>query len=98
MIQTDDLDKPLAERCDQFLHLVEVRYSYSNDLLSLDCLQRKKGEQKLTNIDAIKDLLAEAERLEIMEQAAFLVAQCVFTDNILKEIDEYKTLLTKVSR
>jgi translation initiation factor 5 len=80
MIQTDDLDKPLAERCDQFLHLVE----------------KKKGEQKLTNIDTIKDLLAEAERLEIMEQAAFLVAQCVFTDNILKEIDEYKTLLTKL--
>ena len=24
MIQTDDLDKPLAERCDQYGHLVEV--------------------------------------------------------------------------
>ncbi len=46
----------------------------------------------------IKDLVADAERLEIMEQAAFLVAQCVFTDNILKDIDEYKTLLTKVNR
>ena len=45
----------------------------------------------------IKDLVAEAERLEITEQAAFLVAQCVFTDNILKEIDENKTLFSKVS-
>jgi len=80
MIQTDDLDKPLPERCDQFSRLVE----------------KKKKEQTLTNIDVIKDLVAEAERLEIMEQAAFLVAQCVFTDNILREIDEHKTLLTKL--
>ncbi len=45
----------------------------------------------------IKDLVAEAERLEITEQAAFLVAQCVFTDNILKEIDENKILFSKVT-
>jgi hypothetical protein len=32
-----------------------------------------------------------------MEQAPFLVAQCVFTENILKDIDEYKLLLTKVN-
>jgi len=80
MIQTDDLDKPLPERCDQFSRLVE----------------KKKKEETLTNIDVIKDLVAEAERLEITEQAAFLVAQGVFTDNILKEIDEHKSLLTKL--
>jgi len=28
MIQTDDLDKPLAERCDQFNRLVEVKQSF----------------------------------------------------------------------
>jgi hypothetical protein len=28
MIQTDDLDKPLAERCDQFTRLVEVKQSF----------------------------------------------------------------------
>jgi len=80
MIQTDDLDKPLAERCDQFNRLIEKR----------------KKEQKLTNVETIKDLVAEAERLEIMEKAPFVVAQCVFTENILKEIDEYKSLLTKL--
>jgi hypothetical protein len=47
-------------------------------------------------VETIKDLVTEAERLEIMEQAPFIVAQCVFTENILKEIDEYKPLLTKV--
>ncbi len=32
-----------------------------------------------------------------MEQAPFIVGQCIFTENILKEIDEYKLLLTKVN-
>jgi len=80
MIQTDDLDKPLAERCDQFNRLIE----------------KKKKEQKLNNLETIKDLVAETERLEIMEKAPFIVAQCVFTENILKDIDEYKSLLTKL--
>lgn len=80
MIQTDDLDKPLPERCDQFNRLVE----------------KKKKEKTLNNLETIKDLIAEAERLEIMEQAPFLVAQCVFTENILKEIDQYKLILTKL--
>ncbi|CAF1527839.1 unnamed protein product, partial [Adineta steineri] len=70
MIQTDDLDKPLAERCDKFKCLVE----------------KNKKEEKLKDIDTIKDLIAEAERLEIMEQAPFVVGQSVFTENILKEI------------
>ncbi|CAF3744074.1 unnamed protein product [Rotaria sp. Silwood1] len=80
MIQTDDLDKPLPERCEQYNRLVE----------------KKKKEQKLNDMNTIKDLVAEAERLEIMEQAPFIVGQCVFTENILKEIDEYKILLTKL--
>jgi hypothetical protein len=32
-----------------------------------------------------------------MEEAPFVVARCVFTENILKEIDEYKSLLTIVN-
>lgn len=80
MIQTNDLDKPLAERCDQFNRLVE----------------KKKKEEQINKHETIKDLVAEAERLEIMEQAPFVVAQCVFTENIIKEIDEYKLLFTKL--
>lgn len=80
MIQTDDLDKPLPERCDQFSRLVE----------------EKKKEQRLDSIEVVKDLLAEAERLEIMEKAPFIAGQCLFTDNILKEIDDYKLLFVKL--
>jgi hypothetical protein len=32
-----------------------------------------------------------------MEKAPFVVGRCIFTENILKEIDEYKSLLTKVN-
>ncbi|CAF1048701.1 unnamed protein product [Adineta ricciae] len=80
MIQTNDLDKPLNERCDQFNRLVE----------------KKKKDKQLNQIETIKDIVAEAERLEIMEQAPFVVAQCIFTENIIKEIDEYKVLLSKL--
>lgn len=73
------------------------KHSLFHLLAILHVFQKKKKEETLTNIDEIKDLVAEAERLEITEQAAFLVAQCVFTDNIIKEIDENKTLFTKVS-
>ncbi len=99
MIQTDDLDKPLAERCDQFNRLVEVKQYlvFKNFSSHHFFFQKKKKEQKLTNVEVIKDLVAEAERLEIMEEAPFVVARCVFTENILKEIDEYKSLLTKVN-
>ncbi|CAF3334731.1 unnamed protein product [Rotaria socialis] len=75
-----DLDKQLAERCDQYGRLVE----------------KKKTDQKLNDIETVRDLLAEAERLEIMEQAPFIVGQCVFTENILKDIDDYKLLFTKL--
>jgi len=50
----------------------------------------------LNNTETIKELLAEAERLEIMEKAPFVVAQCLFTENILKELDIYKALLLKL--
>lgn len=45
----------------------------------------------------VKDLIAEAERLEILEQAPFVAGGCLFTGNILNEIDEYKLLLTRVN-
>jgi hypothetical protein len=32
-----------------------------------------------------------------MEQAPFVTGQCIFTENIIKEIEEYKLLLTKVN-
>ncbi|CAF1348043.1 unnamed protein product [Didymodactylos carnosus] len=80
MIQSDDLDKPVAERCEMFSKMLES----------------KKASDELNNTETIKELLAEAERLEIMEKAPFVVAQCLFTENILKELDVYKALLLKL--
>lgn len=80
MVQSKDLEKPLEERCDQFKEL----------------LQKMKSEQKLKDLATVKDLVTEAERLEILEQAPFVAGGCLFTANILNEIDEYKLLLTKL--
>ena len=80
MVQSKDLEKPIEERCEQFKGL----------------LQKFKSEQKLKDATVVKDLLTEAERLEILEQAPFVAGGCLFTANILNDIDEYKLLLTKV--
>ena len=39
----------------------------------------------------------EVERLEIRENAPFVAAQCLFTESILKELDDYKLLFSKVT-
>lgn len=80
MVQSKDLEKPLEERCDQFKEL----------------LQKLKNEKKLKDIATVKDLYTEAERLEILEQAPFVAGGCLFTADILNEIDEYKLLLKKL--
>lgn len=80
LIQSKDLEKPLEERCEQFKGLV----------------RKFKNENKLKNNETVKDLLTEAERLEILEQAPFAAAACLFTVDILAEIDEFKLLLTKL--
>jgi hypothetical protein len=45
MIQTDDLDKPLAERCDQFNRLVEVKTIIYLSKTSLSIIPFRKGKK-----------------------------------------------------
>ncbi|CAF1030879.1 unnamed protein product, partial [Didymodactylos carnosus] len=82
MIQSRDLDKSVAERCEMFLEMLE----------------NKKTSNGLNKPEIIKEILAEAERLEIMEKVPFVLAQSLFTENILNEIDTYKVLLLKLCR
>jgi hypothetical protein len=50
MIQTDDLDKPLAERCDQFNRLVEVKqHFFIQKLLYRSFLFLEKEKRTKTN-------------------------------------------------
>ncbi len=50
MILTDDLDKPLAERCDQFTRLVEVKtIIYYSKLLYQSLFFSEKEKRTQTN-------------------------------------------------
>lgn len=80
MIQTDDLEKSVDERCEKLRLFIE---------------ERKDGE-KLKNLGTVKEILSEAERLEITENAPFVAALALFTVEIFKEVDEYKLLFQKL--
>lgn len=47
MIQTDDLDKPLPERCEQFNHLIEVSRTIELQIRSKDFLIAKEKRRKI---------------------------------------------------
>ncbi|CAF2631694.1 unnamed protein product [Rotaria sp. Silwood2] len=78
----EDLHKQMHENCEQFNSL----------------LKKKKLANQLNDPISIQELIIEAERLNIIEQAPFYVAECLFTDQIIKEIKAYKMLLYKESK
>lgn len=80
MIQTDDLEKSVDERCDKLRTFI----------------QERQNDDKLKDAATIKDILAEAQRLEITEEAPFTAGLTLFTENILKEVDDYKLLFRKL--
>jgi hypothetical protein len=41
----------------------------------------------------VNELITEAERLEIMEKVSFVIAECLFTDRVVQEIEANKLLL-----
>ncbi len=55
-----------------------------------------KIENKLNNIDAIQEIITYAEHLKLINKAPFIIAKYIFTENILKEIDEYKIVFQEV--
>ncbi|CAF1380226.1 unnamed protein product [Rotaria sp. Silwood1] len=69
-----------------------VRQNFNNILFR----SKKKFANQLNDPISIQELITEAERLKIVEKAPFYVAECLFTDQILKEIEVYKTLLYRV--
>ncbi|CAF3953895.1 unnamed protein product [Rotaria sp. Silwood1] len=82
IVPLEDLDKQTYDSCEQFISL----------------LKKKKFANQLNDPISIQELITEAERLKIVEKAPFYVAECLFTDQILKEIEVYKTLLYRNSK
>jgi hypothetical protein len=55
-----------------------------------------KNENKLNDLDSIKGIIVDAEQSNLMKKAPLIIAKYLFTENILKEIDEYKILFQQV--
>ncbi|CAF1061112.1 unnamed protein product [Adineta steineri] len=59
-------------------------------------LEKKKLTNQLNDSVSVQEFIAESKRLNIIEKAPFYVAKCLFTDQIVKEIEAYRILLYQV--
>jgi len=73
---TDDLDKSAEER----LNMV------------YDLLKLKKDADELGKATAIKEILAESERLEVKDKVPLIMVEILFNEKILQQLVKYKTL------
>lgn len=76
---TDDLEKTEKERIDIFYEEVKKR--------------RDAGE--LDNVQVHKDLATQANRLDIQHKAPLILAELLFSANIVQEVRKYRNLLLR---
>lgn len=76
---SDDLEKSYQERIDMF-------YSY---------VKQRKMTESLSGAENEKEILNEAERLEVKDKAPLILAEVLMGKNILQEIKQYRTLLIR---
>lgn len=69
-----DLEKTQQERVDLF-------YSF---------IKEKKDSGKLDDPEASKEILAEAERLDIKDKGPLILAELLFDENILSQVKKYR--------
>lgn len=79
MTITDDLEKPEKERMDLLYELVK----------------RKRDENLLIQANVQKEILNEAERLEIKTKAPLILAELLFDQNILTQVKKHRLLLLR---
>lgn len=79
MTFNDDLEKSEKERMDMFYSLVKLR----RDAGQLDTVQQQK------------DILSEAERLEIKQKATLVLAELLFDQNICLQAKKHRLLLLR---
>ena len=74
--------------------LIEVRLV---DRLSFKDFSFSQGKKNRSmDDDVVKEIINHVEQANLMEKASFILARILFTENIIKEIDEYKLLFQQV--
>ncbi|XP_030381265.1 eukaryotic translation initiation factor 5 [Scaptodrosophila lebanonensis] len=79
MTISDDYDKTEKERIDIFYELVKT----------------KRDKDKLNDVPTHKELLIEAERLDIVNKAPLVLAELLFTENIISDVRKNRNLLLR---
>lgn len=79
MTISDDVEKTEKERMDIFYELVK---------------KRRDGNE-LENLQVHKELVVEADRLDIAQKAPLVLAELLFTQNIPNEIKKHRNLLLR---
>ncbi|XP_052862382.1 eukaryotic translation initiation factor 5 [Anopheles cruzii] len=79
MTVSDDFDKTEKERMDIFYVLVK----------------RKRDAGELDNVQVHKELVTEASRLDIQSKATLVLAELLFSANIIQEVRKYRNLLLR---
>lgn len=79
MTISDDYDKTEKERIDIFYELVKS----------------KRDKKQLDDVPTHKDLLIEAERLDIVNKAPLVLAELLFTENIINDVRKNRILLLR---
>lgn len=79
MTISDDADKSEKERMDMFYEILKAR--------------RDAGQ--LENVQVHKELAVEADRLDISQKAPLVLAELLFTCNIITEVRKHRNLLLR---
>lgn len=79
MTISDDSEKSEKERIDIFYEFVKKRCDAN----------------QLDNVQVHKEIATEAERLEITQKATLVLAELVFSANIIQEIKKHRNLLLR---
>ncbi|KAH8238203.1 hypothetical protein KR032_000959 [Drosophila birchii] len=79
MTISDDYDKTEKERIDIFYELVKD----------------KRDKKELDDLTSHKELFIEAERLDILNKAPMVLAELLFSENIIKEVQKNRNLLLR---
>lgn len=79
MTISDDLEKTEKERVDLFYEFVKKR----------------RDEDQLDNVQVHRELVVEAERLDISHKATLVLAELLFSVNIIQEVKKHRNLLLR---
>ena len=79
MTVSDDFDKTEKERVDIFYNIVK----------------KKIDSDEIDNLQTHKDLATEASRLDILSKAPLVLAELLFSENLIQDVKKYRNLLLR---